>query len=164
MRTRKRNLGYCGLIALLFGIGRIAQWKWTRKLRVRQAAATPHSKNWQQSIGWHKKEFIGQTWVADQIESSSSKEKEENCKIGSSKRKRYSQTGGRQDTRSSELILSLDELDYRQLKAFSHRNRAAESVNEVSEEKKLPCRGRRINPKCDVKVRVEENAVAIDVN
>jgi len=91
MRTRKRNLGYCGLIALLFGIGRIAQWKWTRKLRVRQAAATPHSKNWQQSIGWHKKEFIGQTWVTDQIESSSSKEKEENCKIGSSKRKRYSQ-------------------------------------------------------------------------
>jgi hypothetical protein len=47
-------------------------------------------------------------------------------------------------------------------KDSSHRKRSAESVSDVSEEKRPPCRGRRTNPKCDFQVIIEENPMTID--
>jgi hypothetical protein len=61
--------------------------------------------------------------------------KKAECNIGSSRRHRFPQAKLVEDTKSGALIVFLDELDDSQLKASSHRKRAAESVSEVLEEK-----------------------------
>jgi hypothetical protein len=112
-------------------------------------------------IGWRKRRIGCSNLSCRQKESSSSEEKGENAKLAVPE-KIGTPKLVEDKIPEAELILFLDAgLDDSQLKALSHRKRAAESVSKLSEEKKPPCRARRTNPKCDVQVIVEENSVTM---
>ncbi|EFX86501.1 hypothetical protein DAPPUDRAFT_97495 [Daphnia pulex] len=95
-RQEKRNLGYCGLITLIFTREKNPIEEWTVKSRDRQAAATPNStpkKNTNGNLNQMLKKSDCSNMSCRQKDSSSSEEKGENTgeyNIGSSRRNRYS--------------------------------------------------------------------------